>query len=292
MVATPDLDASGIVTIGRDGRGTGFVLRTGRVVTNSHHLRDRTTQVGFAAGRSTQGRVVGVDPDGDLAVLDVETGDAPAAVFATTPPALGDQVRALGRAGASARVTAGHVSAIGQTFRGPRGRTVEGAVEHTAPLPRGATGGPVVNDAGEVIAITTLRLPDGFAIARPTDAALQERLAQLAAGESVRRRTIGVVIAPSEVANKLRRSVGLPERDGLLVRGVRDGSPAAHGGLQVGDLIVAVDGTAVATPEALAAAVEDGPDGRVLRVSVVRGADEHVLEVTLAEEAAEEAAES
>jgi S1-C subfamily serine protease len=282
MFATP-VSTNGVVTIGRDGRGTGFVLSPGRVVTNSHHLRDRTTQVTFEGGRSVQATVVGIDAEGDLAVLEVDTADAPDAAFATSAPAVGDAVRAIGRAGTTGRVTVGWVSAVGQTFRGPGGRVITGALEHTAPLPRGATGGPIVDGEGAIVGITTLRLPDGFAIARPTDAALQERLRELAAGQSVARRTIGITIAPSEVASRLRRSVGLPARDGLLVRDVRAGSPAERGGLRTGDLVVAVDGEPVATPDALANLIDQGPADRTIALTIVRGAEELVVDVSLGE---------
>ena len=279
---SPPSGAVTVVAIGRDRRGTGFVLSPGRVVTNSHHLRDRTTEVRFPDGRTEQASVAGLDADGDLAVLEVDTGSAAPAPFAGGTAGLGDEVRALSRAGDGLRVTYGRVSAIDQTFRGPRGRTIIGAIEHTAPLPRGSTGGPLVDASGAVVAITTLRLPDGFAIARPADGDLQARLEQLAAGTSVERRTIGVTIAPSDVANRLRASVGLPERAGLLVRAVHRGSPAERAGLHTGDLIVAVDGADVSTPDALAAAIESGPDDRVVSLTVVRGADELTLDVSLA----------
>lgn len=275
------LDAS-VVRIGRDGRGTGFVLADGRVVTNSHHLRDVTTQVELAGGRITQARVTGHDLDGDLVVLELDTAGAAPVSFAEAAPTLGDEIVALGRAGSGLRVTTGRISAVGQSFRGPRGRLVEGAFEHTAPLPRGASGGPVVDTSGAVVGITTLRLPGGFALARPTDDALRARLDQLADGVSTERRTIGVTVAPSHVANRLRRSVGLPERDGLLVREVLDSSPAAAGGMLRGDLIVAVAGTPVSTPEALAAAIEAADASVPLVVTVVRGAEELELSLSLA----------
>ena len=282
MADSPSTPTVTVVTFGRDRRGTGFVLSDGRLVTNSHHLRDRTTEVRFPDGRTAQARVVGVDTDGDLAVLEADTGDAPAATFAGVPAGLGDEVRALSRAGDGPRVTYGRVSAVDQTFRGPRGRTVTGAIEHTAPLPRGSTGGPLVDASGAVVAITTLRLPDGFSLARPADDELQARLEMLASGTSVERRTIGVSVATSDVANRLRASVGLPERDGLLVRGVHPGSPADSAGLRAGDLIVAVDGSPVATPDALASAIESGAEDRPIAVTVVRGAEELTLEVSLA----------
>ena len=126
-----------VVTFGRDRRGTGFVLSDGRLVTNAHHLRDRTTEVRYPDGRTTQARVLGIDADGDLAVLEADTAGAAAATFATSPARLGDEVRALSRAGDGPRITYGRVSAVDQTFRGPRGRTItwKGIVA-TATAPR------------------------------------------------------------------------------------------------------------------------------------------------------------
>ncbi len=86
-------------------------------------------------------------------------------------------------------------------------------------------------------------------------------MAELAAGRSVTRRTLGVALAPAHVAARLRRAVGLPERDGLLVRGVEDGSPAARAGLVQGDLIVGVAGGAVAAVDELLDVLDRLDDG-------------------------------
>ena len=92
---------------------------------------------------------------------------------------------------------------------------------------------------------------DGFYLAVPADATLRERVDQLAAGQSPTHRRLGVSIAPAHVARRLRRAVGLPERDGLLVRGVEDGSPAAAAGITTGDLIVSAGGRDVGTADDL-----------------------------------------
>src|SRR4051794_5467089 len=84
-----------VVSIGRDGRGTGFVVGQDRVLTSAHNLRDETVAVGFADGRNEQGRVHGVDADGDVAVLDVPTGDVVALTFADATPAVGSAVITL-----------------------------------------------------------------------------------------------------------------------------------------------------------------------------------------------------
>jgi serine protease Do len=91
--------SNAVVTIGTDGRGSGLVIGTGKVLTNAHNLRDRTTLVTFADGRSEQGSVAGADEDGDLVVLDVDTGSATPAAWAEQVPAEGDVVFALSRAG-------------------------------------------------------------------------------------------------------------------------------------------------------------------------------------------------
>jgi serine protease Do len=137
-----------VVTIGSDGRGSGLVIGAGKVLTNAHNLRDRTTLVTFADGRAEQGSVAGTDEDGDLVVLDVDTGSTAPAAWAEQMPAEGDVVFALSRGGHRTRITFGMVSAVDLAFDGPRGRQVHGGVEHTAPLVRGSSGGPLTDVGG------------------------------------------------------------------------------------------------------------------------------------------------
>ncbi len=266
------------VAVGRDRRGSGVVIAPGQVLTCAHNLRDRTTEVTFADGRQAQGEVLGVDADGDLAVLAVDTGDAAPAEWAPAADTAGSGQAVFGVARAEhLRVTFGLISQVERTFRGPRGRRIASGIEHTAPLARGSTGGPLADAAGRVLAINTLRLGDRFAVAQPADANLQALVARLAAGESPNRRRLGVALAPAHVARRLRRSVGLPERDGLLVRAVEDGSPAAAAGIEPGDLLVAVAGTPLGSADDLFAAL--GGAELTLRLTVVRGNDERDVEV-------------
>lgn len=277
VAAVAEAAGPAVVSIGRDGRGSGFVVAAGRVLTSAHNLRDETVSVGFADGRNVQGRVHGTDADGDLAVLDVDTGTVAALVFADATPAVGMPVVALGRGGHRPRSTVGFVSGIDRAFDGPRGRTVRGGFEHTAPLARGSSGGPVLSVRGQVLGIDTHRVGDGFYLARTADAALQARITELIAGTSPQRRTLGVAIAPPKIAAGLRRAVGLPERDGLLVRGVADGGPAARAGIQVGDLLVRAGDTVLTDVDALHDALAAA--GETLALDVVRGTDE--LSVTV-----------
>jgi serine protease Do len=269
---------SATVSIGRDGRGSGVVVATGRVLTCAHNLRDRTTLVTFADGRTAQGSVLGADVDGDLAVLEVDTADVTPAAWAPAPATDGQVVFGVAR-GQGLRVTFGLVSGTERTFRGPRGRRLSGSVEHTAPLARGSTGGPLADAEGRVVGVNTLRLGDRFALAQPADEALQARVARLASGETPTRRRLGVALAPAHVARRLRASVGLPERAGLLVRGVEDGSPAANAGIESGDLLVTANGRDLASADDLFEVLEATADAQTLTIGVVRGTDERTVEV-------------
>jgi len=271
------LDAA-TVAVGRDRRGSGLVIAAGHVLTCAHNLRDRTTEVTFADGRRAQASIVGVDADGDLAVLAVDTAEASAATWAPGADAIGAGQAVFGVARAEGlRVTFGLVSGTGRMFRGPRGRRIAGSIEHTAPLARGATGGPLADAEGRVVGINTLRLGDRFALAQPAGEAFQALVGRLAAGESPTRRRLGVALAPAHVARRLRRSVGLPERDGLLVRGVEDGSPAQAAGIEPGDLLVAAAGRELTSADELFAALEAA--GTTLRLTVVRGNDQREVDV-------------
>ncbi len=280
-----DAVAPAVVRIGRGGgRGCGVVVGDGLVATNAHNLRDRTTEVTFADGRVTQGRATAIDADGDLTVLAVDTGGIAAPAWSDAAPAEGTPVYAVAAIPGGRRVTQGAVSAVDRSFRGPRGRLVTGAIEHTAPLGKGTSGSPVVDADGRIVGLTTLRLGDGLALAQPAGEALRRRVDDLAAGQAPHRVVLGVGLAPPGAARRMRRAVGLAEREGALVRGVVDGSPAARAGLATGDLITRVGSRDVAGPADLEGALADPALGTEVTIHVVRGAEELDLTVTFAED--------
>lgn len=278
--AVAERTGAAVVAIGRNSRGTGVVIAPGRVLTNAHNLRDRTTQVTFADGRTAQASAAGVDVDGDLAVLDVDTGEVAPVEWGDAEVAVGTPVFGLARRGAAGlRTTFGTVSATDQAFRGPRGRRVTGAFEHTAPLGRGSSGGPVTDTAGRLLGINTSRLGEGFYLAVPAGAELRERVEALARGQAPSRATLGVGLAPSSVANRLRRSVGLPERDGLLVQAVLPSGPADAAGLEPGDLLVAVGDRPLGRIDDLMEALDAAAVDATLTLTVVRGVEERTVAV-------------
>jgi serine protease Do len=276
-----------VVGLGRGwGLGSGVVIAEGRVLTNAHNLRRDEVAVTFADGRRATGEVAGVDRDLDLAVLSVDTGDAPAVTWEPDgAPGIGTPVIALANPGGRGlRATLGFVSSEGRSFRGPRGRRVHGAVEHTAPLPRGSSGGPLVNAEGNLLGLNSIRLDGGLILAVPATSAVKERTLQLARGEAPSPHRLGVAVAPPRVARRLRRAVGLPEREGLLVRAVEDDSPAALAGVERGDLIVAAGEGEIDAVDALYTALDAVPAaGGELELTIVRGTEDRVVTVTFAE---------
>lgn len=274
--------AAGAAVVGVGRGGSGAVVGNGVIVTNAHNVRGDEVTVRFADGRVERAAPAGVDVDGDLAVISVDTGNAPVLALAATAPSAGSAVVAMANpAGLGVRASFGLVSAAEVAFRGPGGRLVSGAFEHTAPLVRGSSGGPVLDSAGAVVGINTHRIGDGFYVAQAAGDALQARIDRLARGESPRRVRLGIAVAPPHVARHLRRAVGLEARDGVLVHAVDADGPAGQAGIDRGDLIVSVGGTAVADTDALATALDKSGPGASVSVVVVRGAEERTVEVAL-----------
>jgi S1-C subfamily serine protease len=280
LVRTANEAASAaVVTIGSRGRGSGFVVAPGKVLTNAHNLRDRTTQVRFADGRAVQATVTGSDLDGDLVVLDVDTADITPLAWAAEAPTTGDVVVTVTAGRHRRRVTWGQVTATETGFEGPRGRPITGALEHSAPCAPGSSGAPVLDREGHVVGINTHRLEYGFYLARSVDSALREVVDGMAGGRTFEPAHLGVAVAPANVAARLRAAVGLTGRDGLLVREVADGSPAANAGIGRGDLLVRAGDRELRTTDDLFAALGGVSTGDQLVLGVVRGVEE--LDVTV-----------
>jgi len=266
-----------VVGLGRGwGRGSGVVIAEGRVLTNAHVLRGDEVAVRRGGGEVALGRVAGSDDALDVAVIAVDTGDAPAVAWdpgAVEGLAAGRPVFALADPGGRGlRTTFGLVTATGRSFRGPGGRRVRGSIEHSAPLPRGSSGGPLVDAQGRLLGINSVRMEGGLLLALPADAALRGVADALGRGEAPARPRLGLALAPPRAARRMRAAVGLPEREGLLVRGVESGSPAEAAGLQQGDLLVAAGGRPLGGYDDLFDALE-GAAG-ALALNVVRGTEE------------------
>jgi serine protease Do len=276
-----------VVGLGRGwGVGSGTVIAPGQVLTNAHNLRHTHGEVTvtFGDGRRETGTVAGTDADLDIAVITVDTGDVEPVQWSedAPEPAIGLAVLALGNPGGRGlRVTPGFISSTARSFRGPRGRRIAGAIEHTAPLPRGSSGGPLVDSEGVLLGINSIRVEGGLILAIPADSALRERVDGLSRGEAPKRARLGVAIAPPRVARRLRRAVGLPERDGVLVRAVEDDSPADKAGIERGDLIVAAGDTELSRVDVLYEALDAARGAGQIELTIVRGTEERTITVAL-----------
>jgi serine protease Do len=271
-------DASIVRIGGRRRGGSGVHLGDGRIVTNAHHVGGDDLTVVKLSGDVLDARVLGVDVDGDLAVLAAPVeGDGLS--FSDQAVTVGMPILAMAAGHRGPRVTVGYVSAVGQAFRGPRGGRISGGIEHTAPMAPGSSGGALLDTDGNLVGINTRRLGGGFYLAVPTDAATRSRIDQLAAGEHVDRPRLGIAIAPSWLAQRMRAAVGLAPREGLLVREVEPGGRAAAAGLLVGDLIVTAASRPMSDPEDLEAAIAAATG--TLALGLVRGEDEMELAVAL-----------
>lgn len=277
VTSLKDAVGAAVVTLGRGARrGSGLVVAEHRVVVMAYTLHGEEFDV-RVGGETKPATVVGTDLSTGIVLLSLPTGDIEPITWAAETPQPGDVVYALGDPGTGLRVTEGRVSAAPVSLRGAGGRLLVG-IEHTAPLPRGSGGGPLVNADGAVVGLNALRTDPGFLFAIGT-AAARPAVERLLDGRAETAR-LGVALAPPTVARRLRRAVGLPERDGLLVRGVEDGSAAAAAGVQVGDLLVGLDGEKLDSLDSLFAAL-DGYHSATMALSVVRGVDELELPVSL-----------
>ena len=267
------------------GRGSGFVVDSRRILTNAHNLRGDEVTITFHDGRRETGRVLATDQDLDLAVIEADTAGIEPIQWSEEDVEslpIGRSVFAVANPGGRGlRVTPGFVSSTARSFRGPRGRRIGGAIEHTAPVPRGSSGGPLVDGAGHLLGVNSIRADGGLILAIPADSNTRERVERLARGEAPRRARLGVAIAPPRVARRMRRAVGLPERDGILVRAVERGSAADRAGLERGDLIVAADGRDLDRIEALYEVLDSAQDDGGLELKIVRGAEERTVSVSL-----------
>ncbi len=273
-----------VVGLGRGwGVGSGIVVARDRVLTNAHNLRHEEVTVSFADGRRANGRVAGSDADLDIAVIDVDTGDIGPLQWSDEVEELsiGRPVLAFGNPGGRGlRVTLGFVSSVARSFRGPRGRRIRGAIEHTAPLPGGSSGGPLLDLGGRLLGVNAVRADGGLILAIAGDAALRERVELLARGQAPARVRLGVAVAPPRVARRLRRAVGLSERDGVLVRAVEDEGAAERAGIERGDLIVAAGGREIERIDGLYEALDAARADGQLELSVLRGNDERTVTVS------------
>ena len=254
----------------RGGSGSGVIVRRdGVIITNAHVVGDATqVDVGLADGRRVTGRVVGRDPMVDIAVVQVSATDLPIAPLADSDRLeVGQTAIAIGNPiGLERTVTTGVVSAVN---RSPRGFELGGLIQTDAAINPGNSGGPLVDSQGRVMGINTVivRGTTGLGFAIPINLARDIADQVLTTGR-VRRAVLGIV--PDDLIPELAQQYNLPVREGIIVRSVDPGTPAARAGLQPADIITRIDDQPVTTSGDLRRVLRSRRPGDQVRLTVVR----------------------
>ena len=260
----------------RGGAGSGVIISPdGLALTNSHVVNGaRSVSLTTLDGRQFTARVLGDDPDTDLALLRVEADvELPAARLGDSAKLKRGQIAiAIGNPlGFDATVTAGVVSALGRSLRSKSGRRIEDVVQTDAALNPGNSGGPLVSSAGEVIGVNTAIIMGAqgicFAVAANT--------AHFVAGEiarhgRVRRAYIGVAAATTPIPRRIALAQGLTQTHGAQLVEIDQAGPAAQAGLLTGDLVIGLDGKPISDVAELLRTLDADKINRAVSIDFLR----------------------
>jgi S1-C subfamily serine protease len=268
----------------RRGGGSGFVFTPdGLILTNSHVVHNASRiEVTLADGRRMPASAIGDDPASDLAVIRVdEPGLTIAALGDSQKLRVGQLVVAIGNPyGFQSTVTAGVVSALGRSLRSYSGRLIDDVIQTDAALNPGNSGGPLVDSAGRVVGVNTATILPAqgicFAIGINTAKFVASRLLR---DGRIRRSYIGVSGQTVPVHRRVVRFYDLPKESGALVISVEENSPAKRAGLRDGDIIVALEGNAVAGVDDLHRLLTDVRVGASGLLTVLRQTEKLELKI-------------
>jgi serine protease Do len=263
--------------------GSGFVLSPDGYVVTNDHVAGRATKIDvfFPDGRAYPARLVGTDAPSDLALLKVEPEDGPLPHlrFADGPPLVGEWAIALGNPfglfeAAEPSVTVGVVSATDRDLNaGRNGRLYRDMIQTDAAINQGNSGGPLVNALGDVIGVNTAIYSEtggsvgiGFAV----PAAKARRIVEELRTDGAVDRSYYTGLVVMDVTPRAADVLDLPSTDGVLVRDLDPGSPAADAGVAVYDVITAIEGEAIADRADYVARIYDFRPGDTVTLALLR----------------------
>jgi serine protease Do len=251
---------------------SGIIWRDGIIVSASHTVRrDGDVRVKLSSGDDVIAHVAGRDAATDLVVLRAPELKSPPAPRADASAAgVGSLVLAVGRPGRNVTASFGIISTDIEGWRGSSGARVDRVLRLDLAVYDGFSGGPLVAASGGVIAINNSAFARGGAAALPAsvvDTVVDELLTR----GHIRRPFIGVGVHPVALGRALVTRNNLPNDVALVVVSIADGEPADAAGLLLGDLLIAVDGRALARPSDLLDALSSVPEGGAIRATVLRG---------------------
>ena len=271
------------------GSGSGVIVSPdGLVLTNSHVVSaSRRASVTTLDGRMFSARVLGDDPDTDLALLRIDADETlPAARLGDSRALKPGQIAiAIGNPlGFDATVTAGVVSALGRSLRAKNGRLIDDVIQTDAALNPGNSGGPLVSSAGEVIGINTAVIMGAqgicFAVAANT---AQFVLGEIVRHGRVRRAYLGIGAGTVPLPRRVALRLGLEQATGAVVTAIAQGGPASETGMLTGDIILSIDGAPVAGADDIVRLLGANRIGRTIPIDVLRRSDRRRFWVGLME---------
>jgi S1-C subfamily serine protease len=271
------------------GTGSGVIVAPdGLVLTNSHVVGGATgVNVTTVDGRSLTARVVGDDPDTDLALVRVDASvTLPAAKLGNSKLLKrGQLVIAIGNPlGFESTVTTGVVSALGRSLRARSGRLIDDVIQTDAALNPGNSGGPLVSSHGEVVGINTAVIMGAqgicFAVAANTANFV---LGELVRHGRVRRAYIGIAAQQFTLSRRRQLAAALTQESAVMIATVEPGSPADRTGLHAGDIILTLDGTAVTGADDLIRLLAGDKIGRTVEVMTLRNGEQRRVSLVPAE---------
>ncbi len=256
---------------GRSGHGSGFAISPdGLIITNNHVVDDaKTVRIKTPDGTAVDGRVLGRDPDTDLALIRAndwsgawaKLGDSKSLKRGHIAIAIGNPL------GFEWTVTAGIVSALGRSMRAASGRLMEDIIQTDAALNPGNSGGPLVSSAGEVIGVNTAVIQGAqsiaFSVASNT---ARHVVSELLRFGRVRRAYIGIAADTVDLQRRIALEAGVAQQTAVRLRRVEPASPAERAGLHEGDYVLAIDGHPVSGIDDVVRLMDGREDRRGQRI--------------------------
>ena len=265
--------------------GSGVIVSPEGYVLTNHHVIEGADdiQLVLADGRRISARVRGTDPESDLAVLKADADELPAMTFASADNLqVGDVVLAIGNPfGLGNTVTFGIVSAMGRNYLGVN--RFEDFIQTDAAINPGNSGGALVDTAGNLVGINSTIYSQsggslGIAFSIPVSLA-RSVFEQIVRDGEVTRGWLGIVPAP--VTAEAAKALALARVEGVVIRELEPGGPAARAGMQVFDVVVEIAGKPTRNVPQLLARIAELPPGSVARVHVMRGGKDAQVDVTV-----------
>ena len=274
------------------GAGSGVILtEDGLILTNAHVIEGaESITVRLFDGTSKRATLVGSFPDEDVALVQLEeaSGLVPAELGSSDALQVGDEVVAIGNAlnlGGTPSVTRGIVSALNRSIEDPVIQ-LDHLIQTDAAINPGNSGGPLLNAAGQVVGINTAIIDDaqniGFSLAIDALKPLIEDLKNGNGAITSDTPRLGVdTLTVDDVEPEVLEEYGITVEEGAFVSDILEDSPAAEGGLELGDVITAVDGEPITTSEQLGEVIRSHEVGDEVEIEYQRGGDTQTTSVTL-----------